>query len=443
MSLGKTIRKDSSGRCLDPHTLYKPYRVIKDGRELSIVFRDRVLSDLIGFVYSKWDADKAADDFMERLLHIRGSLGASVNSSLVTVVLDGENVWEHYKNDGNDFLNALYSKMSGSHLIKAVTISEYLAGNEPGEELPRLFAGSWINHNFKIWIGHHEDNTAWEHLTQARDILVSFENNIREKNKKLSREAALKLKQAWDEIYAAEGSDWFWWYGEDHSSMNDVEFDELFRSHLKKLYLLLDMEPPANLDIPIISEEKVYEPAARPTAFITPVIDGEITNYFEWLSSGIIEVSEGGSAMHRDKKGGSIVASVNYGFNLSSLFFRLDFIKGIIQAEIKWSFIINLFYPKDYKIEVRLDGFNAAAARILEKEKDGKWAVKADEMDIAVKDVVELAVEFDKLGFKSGDEIRFFITMGASGFISERWPTKGYISEKVPDKDFELYNWRV
>ena len=92
---------------------------------------------------------------------------------------------------------------------------------------------------------------------------------------------------------------------------------------------------------------------------------------------------------------------------------------------------------------MRLDGFNAAAARILEKEKDGKWAVKADEMDIAVKDVVELAVEFDKLGFKSGDEIRFFITMGASGFISERWPTKGYISEKVPDKDFELYNWRV
>ncbi|MBI5682535.1 MAG: glycoside hydrolase [Deltaproteobacteria bacterium] len=123
-SLGKHIRRDDNNRCLDPHILYKPYKMLKGGNEIAMVFRDRILSDLIGFVYSKWDAGKAADDLVERLLYIRESLGSEIEGHLVTIVLDGENAWEYYKNDGNDFLNALYSKISSNNLIKCVTIGE-------------------------------------------------------------------------------------------------------------------------------------------------------------------------------------------------------------------------------------------------------------------------------------------------------------------------------
>lgn len=442
-SLGKSIKRDGIGHCLDPHILYKPYKVSKDGKELSIIFRDHILSDLVGFVYSKWDAEKAADDFIGRLMYIRNSLGDNSNGHLVTIVLDGENAWEYYKNDANDFFNALYSKMAQNHLIKAVTVSEHLKEHSPNETLPRLFSGSWINHNFKIWIGHIEDNTAWDHLSEARDVLASFENGLMKKSKTLKQEDRLKLEKAWEEIYAAEGSDWFWWYGEDHSSMNDIEFDDLFRKHLKKMYLLLDKESPAGLDIPIISEEKVYEPLTRPTSFMSPVIDGEITNYFEWLSSGRIEIEEGGAAMHREKKGGGVISSINYGFDIKTLFFRFDFVKGIAPSDAKWGFTIDFIHPKNYKAEVDINGLSVAMASILGKDAKGGWVIKADIENIAVKDVVELAIPFKNLGLKSGDEMRFFITIVGDNLPPERWPRRGYIIENIPDKDFELYNWRV
>ncbi|MBI5682534.1 MAG: hypothetical protein HZC45_05140 [Deltaproteobacteria bacterium] len=259
----------------------------------------------------------------------------------------------------------------------------------------------------------------------------------------LSEDSISKLKEAWEEIYTAEGSDWFWWYGEEHSSMNDIEFDELFRKHLKKLYMLIGKEPPTNLDIPIISEERVCEPAARPTSFIMPVIDGEITDYFEWLSSGKIDIGWGGSAMHMEKDTSSILSSINYGFNLDCLFFRFDFISGIMPSDIRWGFAINIFSTENSKVEAQINGPSIEWAYIFEKYRDGQWTKKAEIKEIAVKDVVEIAVPFNALGLKTNDEIRFFITIVKDEISLERWPKRGYIAEHVPDADFDLYNWRV
>ena len=101
----------------------------------------------------------------------------------------------------------------------------------------RLFAGSWISHNFAIWIGHPEDNRGWDALHAAREFLVEEE--------RAGRHDPATLARAWNEIYIAQGSDWFWWYGDDHSSALDGLFDHLFRKHLRNVYTLWAATRPA------------------------------------------------------------------------------------------------------------------------------------------------------------------------------------------------------
>ena len=153
--------------------LYAPYeRSIADG-SISIVFRDHVLSDLIGFSYSRVAAEDAAEDFMRRLHDLDTRIQNEIKPEhppLVSIILDGENAWEYYPKNGRDFLRALYSKLSNDAAIQTTTIGEYIA-EFPSRQLQRLFAGSWINHNFAIWIGHREDNKAWDFLKEARDLV--------------------------------------------------------------------------------------------------------------------------------------------------------------------------------------------------------------------------------------------------------------------------------
>ena len=452
-SLKKTIRRDSNGHCLDPEILYKPYYITKDGKELSIIFRDHILSDLVGFVYTTWNAEKAAEDFIGRLIKIYDSL-ENHEGYLVSIILDGENAWEYYKNDGRDFLIALYKRLSHNPLFKLVTVSEHLKEHQPKEYLSVLYSGSWINHNFKIWIGHNEDNTAWDYLKDARDALIDYTNTLK-RTGELERFQD-KIVMAWKDIYAAEGSDWFWWYGDEHSSMSDKEFDELFRKHIKQVYHHIGKEPPLSLDVPIMVEEKVYEPAVKPTGFITPVIDGEISNYFEWLSAGRLEKIGYGAAMHREVKAG-IVDSISYGFNLKSLFLRFDYLSEIAPYKQKWNIFINFLHPKMLRIKVTIEG-EKAEAKLFDKD-DAKGEVGEGQkieaiiaapaergittFNVAARDVVEIEIPFKRLSVKKNDELRFFITIEGGERGLERWPSKGYVALKVPSEDFESYNWWV
>lgn len=438
-SLKKTIRRGSNGHCLDPEILYKPYYVAKDGNELSIIFRDHILSDLIGFVYTTWDAEKAAEDFIERLMKIYSSFG-NPEGYLVSIILDGENAWEYYKNDGRDFLTALYKRLSHNPFFKLVTVSEHLQEYPPKDYLPTLYSGSWINHNFKIWIGHSEDNTAWDYLKDAREALVDYTNTLKRTGE--SKKYQDTIDMAWKDIYAAEGSDWFWWYGDEHSSMSDKEFDDLFRRHIKRVYHYIAKEPPLALDVPIMIEEKVYEPPVKPTGFITPIIDGEVSNYFEWLSAGRLERIGYGVAMHREAKAG-IVDSISYGFSLKSLFLRFDYLSEIAPYKQRWSMVINFLYPKTVRIEISIEGAMAEAKMFEKDSATGKFVEKQKIESIAAKDVVEVEIQFKKLAAKKEDELRFFITVEGGERGLERWPSKGYVAVEVPSEDFESYNWWV
>jgi alpha-amylase/alpha-mannosidase (GH57 family) len=167
--------------------LYKPYLAGKGDKRVSVVFRDHTLSDLVGFVYSKWDYKKSVQDLIDRLHRVRRSLPQGPH--LASIILDGENAWEYYQNDGRDFFLYLYERLSREQGLRCVSVGEYLKENPAEAQIERLHAGSWINENFRIWIGHEEDNQAWDLLAQTRDALSEYSSGGGEPD---------RLEKAWE-----------------------------------------------------------------------------------------------------------------------------------------------------------------------------------------------------------------------------------------------------
>ena len=177
------ISRDARGHVRNPGQMYQPYKVAEAGHELSIVFRDHALSDLIGFHYQRSEPVAAAEDLLSRLRAI-GQAIQEKGPALVSIILDGENCWEQYPGGGVTFLRSLYEKCVQAKDIRPVKIGTYLEENPPRDTLPHLFAGSWINHNFAIWIGHEEDNTAWDALHKAREYLKAERSETRRQGDK-------------------------------------------------------------------------------------------------------------------------------------------------------------------------------------------------------------------------------------------------------------------
>ncbi|MFA5005099.1 MAG: glycoside hydrolase family 57 protein [Candidatus Omnitrophota bacterium] len=217
-SLGKKKR--------DTKLLYQPHVIKRDGLQLTIVFRDRNLSDFIGFVYHGMPEADAVNNFIEHLQNIEKSFKGQ--NTLVTIAMDGENAWEYYRNDGHDFLNLLYQRIQESPFIKTTTISEYLKAFPAKSEIKRLSAGSWIYGEFGKWIGNPSKVKCWEWLADARKALEQ------------TPEAD---SLAWKQMRVLEGSDWFWWAGEDP----DGSFDRLYRMHLVNFYKLIKKDIPGYL----------------------------------------------------------------------------------------------------------------------------------------------------------------------------------------------------
>ncbi len=431
-SLDASLDRDFSGVSKKPEVLYRAYRAEAEGRGINILFRDHTLSDLIGFVYSKWDPKNAVDDFINRLSRIKKDLNARGQTGAATILLDGENAWEHYKNDGRDFLYMLYERLSREEQFDCTTIGEYLAKGQNIPRLPKLFPGSWIGHNFNIWIGHEEDNAAWDALSRTRQDLIEFSKAGPDPE---------KLRLAWEEIYIAEGSDWCWWYGDDHSSENDREFDELFRKHLINVYVLLDKTPPDYLLIPIIREDRKSRPTAELTAFISPTLDGEVTSYYEWLSAGYYDVSQAGGTMHRAE---SIVSHIYYGFDLKNLFIRIDSNRDLHDSNIKeLTFAVHFLKPASYRLDIHIDPEQGQVSAGLIKVTKGEEFERARHSSIAAREIIELSVPFDVIKAGPGDEISFFVTVRRGDVELEKWPYRGYISLDVPTEDFEAIMWHV
>jgi alpha-amylase/alpha-mannosidase (GH57 family) len=314
---------NDTAEALDPWTLYRPYRLEREGRALSIVFRDHTLSDLIGFAYKSWDSAEAAADLIRRLGEIRERLlssrpdgpSSAIGTPLVTIALDGENAWEYYPRDGRDFLQHLYGSLSDDPRFRCVTVSEHLEMSPPACSLDWLHTGSWIGGDLRTWIGDTAHGPAWELLHRARDLVHRFRRQT------LSvTPAAEAAGEAWRHIQIAQGSDWFWWFGDHHHTHLDHVWDQAFRAHLQEAHRLVEDTVPVDLLYPLLEEGHIHWPTL-PTRLLSPLIDGALGQpgedpAAEWEGAGRL-VPVFASTMERAER--TDIEAIHYGWHQDGL----------------------------------------------------------------------------------------------------------------------------
>jgi hypothetical protein len=231
--------------------------------------------------------------------------------AIVPIILDGENAWEYYPQSGREFLRRFYDALQQSPDIEAVTVSEAIQRHKNINVLNSLVPGSWIHANFNVWIGAPEDNRSWDYLYHARNFYEQASQSCSEEQR----------KTALEELFIAEGSDWNWWYGPEHHSANDREFDELYRKHLSNVYQILGATPPDYLAQPIM--RGVVEPVFQPqTHYIHPRIDGKMIRYFEWMGAAHYTADRRSSSMHGKV---FLLDSIYAGIDESNVYGRIDF----------------------------------------------------------------------------------------------------------------------
>jgi len=427
------VSRDAHGHVRSPDALYRPYRIGPEGNELSIVFRDHALSDLIGFQYQRSDPVAAAENFAG-CLHGIGQAVTFDHPALVSVILDGENCWEHYPGGGVAFLRALYEKCVRTPGLQPLSVGQYLQRYPPRDTLPHLSAGSWIHHNFAIWVGHEEDNTAWDLLHRTREYLIAACGLA-------GQSAKPQAAKAWEEIYIAEGSDWFWWYGDDHSSAQDALFDYLFRKHLQNVYLLLGETPPSDLDRPI-SRRGQRVRHTMPRAFLDVKIDGRAT-FFEWLSAGCYTCQNERGTMARAMPGP--LREVQFGFNLAMLWIRVDCETAANLAlanaeELRFVFV----EPAGYELRVSQPGRPGQKVALLHRgETVADNITSAYRVQAAIEYIVEAGIPFDLLGVAVEQPVSFFLEVLEDGQSKDRAPRDGAIALTRPSPDFEQIMWDV
>jgi alpha-amylase/alpha-mannosidase (GH57 family) len=299
--------RDSDDTVQQADELYRPYAVQgRRGDPIAVIFRDHLISDKVGFEYSGTPGELAAADFIERLedIHARLNTEDAEGPHLVTVLLDGENAWEYYDNDGKAFLHELYRLLSESEDLVTVTPSEYLdalaAYGEDLRQIETLWAGSWIDGTFSTWIGEEEENQAWEYLRQTREALREVAEELDEGT----------LEQAMLLMYIAEGSDWFWWYGADQNSGSDESFDRQYRSYLEQIYMLIGEDVPDFVHVPLIAQ-RPQVPDQEPLDLLTVTADG-VPSDGEWSDAGYYKLTAGD------------LTGLYYGFDQKNLFLRVD-----------------------------------------------------------------------------------------------------------------------
>lgn len=371
--------------------LYKPHCLSEN---VAIIFRDKELSNLIGFSYKNMSPKSAAKDLISRIEQI----ALRSKSPLVSIILDGENAWEYYENNGIDFLRQLYALLNDSDIVETVSISEYLERNPPDTKIQNLYAGSWINHDFHIWNGHAEDKKGWELVGKARNELIASD---------------LEKKQtlAWESLYAAEGSDWFWWFGEDFSSALDMEFDMIFRKHLMNVYAFMGKPIPDELYKPI---KKIRSKVGftEPTNMLNVQVDGKVTDYFEWLGAGHYSPRGEFVAMASGEEGP--VTDIYFGFDRSNFFIRIDFADD---AKVRMKdAIVKIHFAPDKVIELnKLDNY-------------------------AVEDIMEASLSLADIGLKPEEEVEFFIEITQAGII-RRMPFGFPLKFIFAIKRYDELNW--
>jgi alpha-amylase/alpha-mannosidase (GH57 family) len=384
--------------------------------QVAVFFRDRDLSDRIGFRYASQDARASADELL-------GRVAGAGKDATVTIALDGENAWERYPHSGELFLDALYGGLGDT--VAPVLPREEIAARPPKGRIARIHSGSWIDSNFRIWIGQPEDNQAWTLLGQARAALERARPEL----------PPDRFEKAYEAALAAEGSDWFWWYGDEFHTDNAPEFDALFRRNLEQIFRHVGLAPPERLARPIIAPYKDKSQAKAifipPRRLIHPAIDGYTRSYFEWNGAGFYRPGTAvGGSMYQ---GSGAFSQLWYGFSLTHLYLRLDPAEGADTTGELRILITRDKGERTLRMEVRPSGGECS---VLDEEGNPRGSGFAGA-------IVELAVPVSALDLSPSNRAGLLLRLVRNGAEVDRLPRYGELELMVPDPGFEQSHWYV
>jgi alpha-amylase/alpha-mannosidase (GH57 family) len=353
-TLGISFAREGDGR-LPVHSatkLYNIHRYQSGQNEMNMIFRDHTISDLIGFVYSGMPPQDAATHLMRNIKQSAQPVIDQGKDAVLSIILDGENAWEYYPQSGREFLRRFYDALQHEPDVEAVTVSEAIQRHHEFGQLSSLVPGSWIHANFNVWIGAPEDNRAWDYLHHARSFYEQASAGASEPQRKL----------AFEEVLISEGSDWNWWYGPEHHSANDRDFDELYRKHLSNIYQALGARPPDYLAQPIMAG--LTRPAfLHQSAYVHPRISGDMVRYFEWMGAAVYTADHRSGSMHGKQ---FLLDSVYAGIDEKDVYGRLDF------ADVKVP-------ERDFDLVVNLESWFADSSA-----NEGARSLRALRLDVSV-----------------------------------------------------------
>ncbi|HEY3930693.1 MAG TPA: glycoside hydrolase family 57 protein [Candidatus Koribacter sp.] len=454
-TLGHFMERDLKGQLTaeSAQQLFRIYRYENDGARMHMVFRDHRLSDLIGFVYQGMPPADAAQHLVTSIHLSAQSVLDSGRDAVIPIILDGENAWESYPKNGREFLRRFYDALQRDPQIESLTISEAIARtrDEDFGHLNSIVPGSWINANFNIWIGAPEDNRAWDHLAAARKFYDDNAPRVSDSARNL----------AFEELLIAEGSDWNWWYGPEHHSANDRDFDELYRKHLSNVYQALGSSAPEELAQPIITG--TFRPTLVPqTAFIHPRIDGRVGGYFDWMGSAMYSADRRTSAMHGKQ---FLLDAIYAGVDEDFLYGRLDFTGEAPPAGV-FRVIVN--------VEVIHDGHTTGFRLIADAQGSDlrTWSVtngeernvlansdftagntltcaadeSAQQIQVFVGNIFECRLPHKILGAQYGDKLRLRFSLWKEKLPVDALPVEGWLELRISsDTELEenIYNYSV
>ncbi len=429
--LGHTLRagfgRDAAGVPSNAEKLYSPLRVRAGGREMVGFFRDHYLSDLVGFVYSRMNAGAAAEDLHNRIRAIgeRVQIGRPLTVSLI---LDGENAWEYYPGNGREFLRQFYRRIENDPDIRALTASEAVAA---AGEIPTnngIFPASWINANFDVWIGSGEDVTAWDHLRRARDF---YGQQVECAAKGFPRAPTPEqLAASYEALLGAEGSDWCWWYGPEHSSANDAEFDAFYRKLLTEVYLTLGAEAPDVLAEPI-KRQPERALILPPSSHLHVKVDGRESTYFEWMGAGLYSADRRSSAMHGRLL---LLHELRYGFDEERFHLRVDVFAEALAELRDAEFRITLRAEQELRVVVRLE--EGRVSGYLVESRDLCLLGPDEVVKVACDKILEVSVAKEMFILGKRKSVSLGVAIWEGGLPVDLLPAEGLLEIQLGEEHF-------
>ncbi len=429
-SIGHQMSRDGDGY-LDRSSaekLYNIYRLDSEGQVMNLVFRDHRISDLLGFVYSGMGASEAAGHLLNSVKKAAAPVLESGRDAVLSIILDGENAWESYEHNGREFLRRFYDSLQREPQIEPITISEAIARQKPESfgKLRGLVPGSWINANFNVWIGAPEDNKSWDYLSQARDF---YDDNA-------SRASEEQRNLAYEELLIAEGSDWNWWYGPEHHSANDRDFDDLYRKHLSNVYTALGGVPPDHLSRPISGAlvSSVFSPQ---TAYVRPSIDGQVRSYFDWMGAAMVSSDRRGGSMHGKL---FVLESIYAGIDEAHLYARLDFLAKLPEDDTMATLHVALRDGEQaigsFRLDVELAQETIAGWKL--SNESGATLASDNEtngVEIGFGKILAVKLPMALVGAHEGDTFNLRFVLYRDGLPIDALPQEGSLEIKIAPED--------